>query len=646
MSFSSLLSSAPPDVNDGPPNTERTAVPPTERTSSALARCMMDAVLTPSLRRLLKAPSRLILIRTADETTAHLLERYLGGLDRAPTVEAYTEPHKTGGRLEPRGRSELSQLDRGKSVILISQDLERVLVPEALAGADAVITVPAPDVTVIRKTIRAVTGKTVRGLTPADVAGLTLDDLSTAIRPGLTGRECVANLRRAALFRQEPPQDNTVIPLEQLAMTKVVSEWAFGALRVTQQVAEGKVDASALRFACLEGPPGTGKTTVAASLACSAGWTFVFTSVGEWFATSDGNLGGVIRAARRFFDEIALSKGPVVGLLDELDALPNRATMDPSDAQWWTPVITFVLTEIDRLRKAGRPVLLLAATNHFDHLDAALVRPGRLERQVSVLPPNETERRAMFATCLGGRIGADGLSTLARLSVLATPAKVDSWCQSAIAAAEADGRALELRDLVELIAPQGNRSPATDWAVALHEAGHAIVAHALGLPVAEISIIGAGDVGGWVKIRPGDGLMTRARMERLGIMMLGGRAADAVLGEGPHAGAESDLEDVNQLLRTAMLDLGLYGSLTTGSNIDPRSWPNDGGSLWSAISAELGRLYNQAVEIVSGRRGDVVKLAEFLSIERVITGNRLAEILGTDKPEAVADAPAPPVGRA
>src|SRR5690606_31360089 len=126
-----------------------------------------------------------------DETAARLLERYLGGLDRAPKVEAYFEPQKTGGRLEPQGRTELAMLDRGKSVILISPDLERVLVPEALAGADAVIMVPHPTVAVIRKTIRAVTGRTVRGLAPADVDGLTLDDLTTAIRPGLSGRQCV-----------------------------------------------------------------------------------------------------------------------------------------------------------------------------------------------------------------------------------------------------------------------------------------------------------------------------------------------------------------------------------------------------------------------------------------------------------------------
>src|SRR5690606_16274671 len=210
-------------------------------------------------------------------------------------------------------------------------------------------------------------------------------------------RDCISNLRRAAGHRSKQPDGlNTVLALEDLAMTKPVSDWAFGALRLMEKVVVGEVSSTALRYACLEGPPGTGKTTVAAALAKSAGWSFVSTSVGKWFAESGGHLGDVIRAARRFFDEIALIKGPVVGLMDEIDGLPNRAVMEPKDAQWWTPVVTFVLTEIDRLGQSGKHILLIGATNHFDRLDAALVRPGRLETKVSVLLPDREDRKRLF----------------------------------------------------------------------------------------------------------------------------------------------------------------------------------------------------------------------------------------------------------
>lgn len=612
---------------DDEPHIEDNAPPPlAERTSDALAQCMVEAALTPALKRLLKARPRLVVIRTAEESSAGMLERYLSGRDRATMVAAYTERQKTGGRHEPQGRTELDLLEKGRSVILISQDPERVLVPEALAGADAIITVPGPDFATIRKTIRMVTGRPVRGLQPTDVEGLSVHDLAVAIRPGLSARDCILNLRRMANARQKPDEGDVTVSLEQLTMTQAASDWAFETLALMRHVRDGRIDTSALRFACLEGAPGTGKTTIAAALAHSSGYRLTSTSVGTWFADSGGHLGDVIRAARKFFDDIALSNDPVVGLLDEIDAIPSRATMGADDASWWTPVVTFLLTEVDRLRKLGKPILLIGATNHFDKLDKALIRPGRLEHKVSVRLPDFEDRRRMFAALMGDRIDAGGIAVLARLAVEATPAQIESWCRSAIARARAEDRPLELADLMGLIAPSSGRSPETDRGIAIHEAGHAVVAHALNLPILEVSILGAGAMGGWVKPKLKDGVLTRGDVENLVTMVLAGRAADVTLGDGANSGAESDLEIANTVLRSAMLDLGLYGSLTIAATSDPRHW-NNGVSLWTAIAAELDRLHDRAVRIVSRRRDDIFRLVEVLLIERVITGDRLAEIL-------------------
>ncbi|KFC68203.1 Cell division protein FtsH [Devosia sp. LC5] len=641
MSIASLRSPSPDTETDDEPHIEDNAPPPlAERTSDALAQCMLEAALTPALKRLLKARPRLVVIRTAEESSAGMLERYLSGQDRSTMVAAYTERQKIGGRYEPQGRTELDLLEKGRSVILISQDPERVLVPEALAGADAIITVPDPDLAIIRKTIRMVTGRPVRGLLPIDVEGLSIHDLTVAIRPGLSSRDCIFNLRRIANARQKQDEGDAPVPLEQLAMTRAASDWAFETLALMRHVTDGKVDASALRFACLEGPPGTGKTTIAAALARSAGYRLVSTSVGSWFADSGGHLGDVIRAARKFFDDIALSNDPVVGLLDEIDAIPDRASMDADDASWWTPVVTFLLTEIDRLRKLGKPILLIGATNHFDKLDKALIRPGRLEHKVSVLLPDFDDRRRMFAAYIGDRIDAGGIAALARLAVEATPAQIESWCRSANARTKTEDRPLELADLMNLIAPSNGRSPETDRGIAIHEAGHAVVAHTLNLPILEVSILGAGTMGGWVKPKLKDGVLTRGDVENLVTMVLAGRAADVTLGDGANSGAESDLEIANTVLRSAMLDLGLYGPLTTVQNIDPRHWNN--GSLWTAIAAELDRLHDRAVRIVSRRRADIFRLVEILQVERVIIGDRLAEILEAgptaEKPDKTDDA--------
>jgi ATP-dependent Zn protease len=214
--------------------------------------------------------------------------------------------------------------------------------------------------------------------------------------------------------------------------------------------------------------------------------------------------------------------------------------------------------------------------------------------------------------------------------VFATPARIESWCRSAIAAAEAAGRPLRLRDLVELVAPRGQRSDRTDRAVALHEAGHAIVAHDLGVPVTEISILSIGATGGWVQTELDDPLITRDKVERLAAVMLGGRAADIALGEGAHAGAASDLDNVNRLLRSAMLEFGLFGPLTTGVNSDVRNWPKAGTTLPAAIGEEIERALSRAGEIVRRRRDDVFRLVELLRVEQVVTGEGLTQLLGSE----------------
>lgn len=620
------------DGDDTPP------LPPPERTSEALARCMLDAALSPAHKRLLDAKPRLIVIHSPNEAASKLLGSYLANLDRSRVVETFGERQRNSGKLEPRGRQQLSMLEHGRSVVLISHDPEGSLVPEALAGADAIVAVSSPDLAVTRKTIRAVTGKIVRGLSQVDIDGLTIGDLITSIRPGLSAQECVANLRRAAAFHLHlgAVDDDSNVSLERLGLTKPVADWAYETLGIMRQVAEGSLKPKALRFACLEGPPGTGKTTVAQALATSAGWAFVTTSVGDWFANSGGNLGDVIRAARRFIDEMQLSKQPVVGLLDEIDALPDRAGMDADRASWWSPVVTYLLKEIDRLRKSGKPVLLIGATNHFEKLDKALVRPGRLEKRISVLMPDIEDRKRLFAGYLGDTIGGGEIATLARLSVTATPAQIESWCETALAKAKMEQRLLQLSDLIKLIAPMDGRSPEQDRAVAIHEAGHAIVAVEMGLPVTEVSILSIGMVGGWVNTRIDEhDLVTRDRVERIGAMILGGRAADQVVGDGAHGGAAGDIEAVNVLLRTAMLDLGLYGPIVTAANADLRNWQGNGASLWAAIKTELTRLHERAVKIVERRRSDIQALVDVLLIERVVTGECLQEILAPDKQAAV-----------
>ena len=380
----------------------------------ALARCMLDAALSRRQRRILRRPGQVIILATFDEPSVEMIHDCLRAMAIGPRIVMMAERSRHG-RYKSGGVEQLSVLEDGRSILFVTTDAAARLAPEVHAAADEHIILPPPDVRTVRRTIRAVTGAVARGLIAADLSGLSSLDIITAIRPTISSAQCVANLRRASQRRRGPEGAGSARPLGELALTRAVRSWSEDTLATMAEVTEGSAPVSILRYGVMQGPPGTGKTTIAAGLARSAGWQFHSDSVAGWFSSSDGHLGGVVKAASRFFDNLKAASGPIVGFLDELDALPNRASLDSRDSQWWSPVITHVLLQIDLLRQAGKPILLLAATNHFNKLDAALIRAGRLESHVPVYPPDEDERAELFHSLLKGD-GRSEAEILARLS--------------------------------------------------------------------------------------------------------------------------------------------------------------------------------------------------------------------------------------
>lgn len=155
--------------------------------------------------------------------------------------------------------------------------------------------------------------------------------------------------------------------------------------------------------------------------------------------------------------------------------------------------------EIDRLRRSGRKIMLLGATNFYGRLDAALIRPGRLQQRISVLPPqSDDELIALMRYYLSADPADADLGKLARPGRGVTPAMVESWVKEARASARAEARSLTFADLPEAIVPKDARTPRDIRTIAIHECGRALVALRVGWKVETISILPEGNTGGRV----------------------------------------------------------------------------------------------------------------------------------------------------
>jgi SpoVK/Ycf46/Vps4 family AAA+-type ATPase len=176
----------------------------------------------------------------------------------------------------------------------------------------------------------------------------------------------------------------------------------------------------------LYGPPGCGKTFIARAVAGELGARFIAISFADivdmYTGQSERNVSEMFSAARR--------SAPCVLFLDEVDAIGQKRSQLRS-----TPlrsVVNQLLLELDEVGGGNEGVFVLAATNHPWDVDSALRRPGRLDRTLLVLPPDEPARRAVFRYHLSGRpVAGIELGRLARITDGYSGADIAHICESA-----------------------------------------------------------------------------------------------------------------------------------------------------------------------------------------------------------------------
>ena len=315
-----------------------------------------------------------------------------------------------------------------------------------------------------------------------------------------------------------------------------------------------------LAVSSFSGPPGCGKTLFAQSLAVTCTVPIVVTSVAKWLQAGDGHLGDVMNEVKRVFDDAHQKPKPVILFLDECDAFT-----DPSKARdrtnWWSTLRAGVLTAIDGA-STEPGLIIVGACNYPDQVDEALRRSGRLDRQIRIPLPDPNALASMLRSALSDDLPDIDYDRYGQLSVGSTGADIARYVREIRARARDHGRAVSEDDVAAVLAPPDKRPEELLHRIAIHESGHAIVAHRLGRTVRSLSLsFKAGGLGGYaISTRPH--MFTRETLHDEVMICLAGRAAEIAFGLEASSGASADLAQATELITRAHAVFGFGRSLT------------------------------------------------------------------------------------
>ncbi|MFM7447680.1 MAG: ATP-dependent zinc metalloprotease FtsH [Leptolyngbyaceae cyanobacterium] len=425
------------------------------------------------------------------------------------------------------------------------------------------------------------------------------------------------------------------------------------------------VGAKIPKGALLVGPPGTGKTLLAKAIAGEAGVPF-FSISGSEFVEMFVGVGA--SRVRDLFKK-AKENAPCIVFIDEIDAVGRQRGAGiggGNDEREQT--LNQLLTEMDGF-EGNAGVIIIAATNRPDVLDAALLRPGRFDRQVIVdLPGFKGRQKILEVHARNKKLAPDiSLEAIARRTPGFSGADLSNLLnEAAILTARRHKDAvtpLEIEDAIDRLTIGLKLAPRVDgkvkWMTAYHEIGHALVATLLkhADPVEKVTIIPrSGGVEGFTSYRPSDeqvdseGLLSRAvLLDRIAVG-LGGRAIEVeVYGEDEmDAGAVDDIKKVTDLARKmvtlyGMSELGSLALETPGNEVFlGRSWVDRGSEYSDEVAAKIDlqvrdlimQGYVEARRIIRENRLLVDKLVELLLEQETIDGDRFREIVAEHNRQA------------
>jgi cell division protease FtsH len=405
----------------------------------------------------------------------------------------------------------------------------------------------------------------------------------------------------------------------------------------------GKIPKGAL----LIGPPGTGKTLLAKAVAGEAQVPF-FSLSGSDFVEMFVGVGA--SRVRDLFKQ-AREKAPCIIFIDEIDAIGRargKNMMMSNDERENT--LNQLLVEMDGFG-TDLGIIILAATNRPDVLDAALLRPGRFDRQITIDRPDLAGREAIFKV----HLGPIKVSTTLDIFKLAeqTPgfagADIANVCnEAALIAARKNKDSVDMSDFQDAIdrviggLEKKNKiiSPEEKEIIAYHEAGHAICGWYLehAYPLLKVTVVPRGTAAlGYAQYTPKEQYLynTDQLMDQI-CMTLGGRASEDIFFGKISTGASNDLQQITKIAYSMITVYGMNDKIGNISYYDP----NQENVFTKPFSEETGKMideevrklienaYTRTKNLLTEKKGDVELLAKELLKKEVLFKSDVENLIG------------------
>lgn len=406
----------------------------------------------------------------------------------------------------------------------------------------------------------------------------------------------------------------------------------------------------------LVGPPGTGKTLLAKAVAGEAGVPF-FSISGSDFVEMYVGVGA--SRVRDLFETARKAPASII-FIDEIDAVGrHRGAGLGGGHDEREQTLNQLLVEMDGFGSHDG-VIVMAATNRPDILDPALLRPGRFDRQITVNVPDLRGREDILkvharnkplepdvnlrevARSTAGFTGADLANLLNEAALLAARRK-----KSLIGMADIEDAFIKV-----IAGPQKKSRPMKEREkrnTAYHESGHAMIAYLLGLdPVQQISIIPSGNALGYTLNPPAEDKYSvyKNELKNKISMLLGGRAAEALIFGDVSGGASNDIKRATDIAKQMVTQLGMSDILGprcfgTGQEEvflgrDFSSQQDYSDETAAKIDIEIHEIireaYNKAISLLQEHIEKLHFLADYLVKHEIMDGDQFRTVMEKDAP--------------